>query len=410
MKHFSILLLALAASVGTTLASTKIGDLYYDLDDENQTAEVTNNGNPSSAYSGLTTVTIPSTVEYNDVTYSVTSIGREAFWNCPGLTSVAIGDNVTSIGTSAFTYCSGLTSIEIPNSVTSIRPFAFAACTGLTSVTIPNSVTSIGSAVFNQCTGLTTIVVANENPSYDSRNNCNAIINTSTNMLVAGCKNTIIPYGVSSIGDYAFSSCSGLTSIEIPSSVVNIGECAFEGCSGLTSVTIPNSVTSIGLRAFAVCSGLTSVTNYATTPQTINEGVFSNVNVSECTLYVPKESAAAYAAADVWKDFEHIEGMDKYATINYLDYAGSIFNSETLFLSLLTAPPIEGFTFLRWDIIAGTLSDGINIQAIYTANTPTDAPSVYTNPANPAQKLIRNGNVYILTGDKTYTVTGQEVK
>ena len=199
----------------------------------------------------LTSITIPN---------SVTSIGQYAFYDCTGLTSVTIPNSVTSIGHQAFDGCSGLTSISIPGSVTSIGHSAFAYCSGLTSITIPSNLTSIDGNAFFGCSGLTSIKVASGNTFYDSRGNCNAIIETAMNTLIAGCQNTIIPNSVTSIGYSAFSHCSSLASITIPSSVTNIGNYAFAGCSGLTSVTIPNSVTSIGEGAFEGCSGLTSIT------------------------------------------------------------------------------------------------------------------------------------------------------
>ena len=259
------LLLAVAASVGTMFAwnyeQVQIGDLYYNLDATNQTAEVTSQNSSYPYWSTtITTANIPSSVTYNSVSYSVTSIGNNAFFFCSGLTSVTIPNSVTSIGEWAFHHCTGLTSVTIPNSVTSIGESAFWGCSGLTSVTIPNSVTSIGLGAFYNCTSLTSLSVEAGNTVYDSRNNCNAIIETSTNTLIFGCQNTTIPNSVTSIGDYAFSDCSGLTSVTIPNSVTSIGYAAFKGCSSLTSVTIPNSVTSIGGWAFSGCSGLTSVT------------------------------------------------------------------------------------------------------------------------------------------------------
>ena len=199
---------------------------------------------------GLTSVTIGK---------GVTSIGDGAFSGCTGLTSITIGDSVTSIGNGAFYGCTGLTSVTIPDSVTRIDYNVFSGCTGLTSITIPDSVTSIGRYAFEDCTGLTSISVDSNNKKYDSRNNCNAIIETESNTLISGCKNTVIPDSVTSIGDRAFCGCTGLTSITIPNSVTNIDEYAFRGCTGLTSITIPDSVKKIGICVFAGCSSLTSI-------------------------------------------------------------------------------------------------------------------------------------------------------
>lgn len=201
--------------------------------------------------SGLTSVTIP---------YSVTSIGYRAFMGCSGLTIVTIPNNVTSIENATFQDCSSLNFVNIGNSVTSIGAYAFAGCSGLSSITIPKSVSSINSYAFIDCSGLTTISVESGNPKYDSRNNCNAIIETSTHYLCLGCKNTIIPNGVTTIGYNAFWGCTGLTTLTIPISITTIDPCAFYGCSNLKSLSIPSSVTAIYINAFENCTGLTTLT------------------------------------------------------------------------------------------------------------------------------------------------------
>lgn len=243
----------------------------------------------------LTSISIPN---------SVTSINDYAFHTCSGLTSVTFEQvsQLTTIGASVFYNCSGLTSIDIPISVTTIKSYAFKYCVNLTSVNVSSGVTSIGRNPWSSCDKITSITVDSANAKYDSRNNCKAVINTSTNELIGGCKNTTIPNTVTSIGYEAFYHCSGLTSISIPNSVTSIDASAFGYCSGLTNVIIPASVTSIGNNVFYYASTLSSVTCMPTTPPTLGTNVFYS-NASGRKIYVPSGSVDAYKTATNWSSY-----------------------------------------------------------------------------------------------------------
>lgn len=250
---------------------------------------------------------------------SVTSVGDNAFLNCPGLTSVTIASGVTSIGAEAFDGCSQLDSVIIPPLVTSIGDFAFSGCSALTFLTMGDSVTAIGNNAFVGCAGLKSITIPSTVTSLGGYifENC------------SGLKTIIIPKGVTSIGDNAFFNCSGLTtitigdsvtaignsafyncialkSITLPSGVTAIGSNAFLSCAGLSSVTIGNGVTSIGLNAFKDCSDLTEIHCKQKTPAAINSFTFENVDKTSCKLYVPKGCSGSYRLAVGWDDFTNI--------------------------------------------------------------------------------------------------------
>ena len=222
-----------------------------------------------------------------------------------------------------------MTSISILEGVTSIGNYAFSGCSGLTSISIPEGVTSIGNCAFSGCSGLTTIKVDSNNKKYDSRNNCNAIIDKETNTLIAGCKNTIIPEGVTSIGSWAFSDCSGLTSINIPNSVTSIGWSAFWGCSGLTSINIPKGVTSIESFAFYDCDDLTIYGTSGSFAETYaiqhgipfiiqsacNYGDLNNDNkIDSKDIIFMKKKLAGYEVADLNEEACDVNGDGKVSS------------------------------------------------------------------------------------------------
>ena len=245
MKQFKltfllIVLMSMVGAKGYAQEYVTIDGIGYDLSGTEATLV---SGNSCSG-----NLVIPGSFIYEGTTYTVTSIGEDAFG-----------------------YCTGLTSVTIPNSVTSIGDYAFYQCTALTSVTIGDGVTTIGDEAFNRCSNLTSVTMGN---------------------------------GVTTIGYCAFSNCNSLTSITIPNSVTTIGVAAFSRCNSLTSVIIGNGVTSIGNETFYGCNSLTSVAVDLEAPLAIDEWAFSNRG--NATLCVPQGSGDAYKGAEYWKEFKEI--------------------------------------------------------------------------------------------------------
>ena len=260
-KQLSALLLLLCSTFANAHDFEADGICYNITDATGKSVEVTYKGSTRNEFYNEYTgdITIPSTISYNGVTYNVTGIGEYAFYDCYGLTGISMPGSMTSIGNYAFMYCSRLAGITIPDGVTDIGEYAFYCCSELTDISIPGSVTSIGNYAFINCSNLASMSVEESNTIYDSRNNCNALIETATDNLVAGCMKSTVPNSVKSIGNNAFNGCDGLKSITIPSSVTSIGSSAFYGCDGLTGIRIPSSVTSIGSTAFNSCQNLESI-------------------------------------------------------------------------------------------------------------------------------------------------------
>ena len=287
----------------------------------------------------IITANIPETVTYQGTTYSVTSIGNNAFRDCSSLTSITIPNSVTSIGNNAFENCSSLTSVTIPNSVTSIGASAFQNCSSLTSVTIPNSVTSIGNYAFQNCSSLTSVTIPNSVTSIGNYafRDCSSLTSVT------------IPNSVTFIGWEVFKNCSSLTSVTIPNSVTSIRTSAFRDCSSLTSITIPNSVTSIGTSAFYGCDGLTSVTCLANTPPSLGGNVFYNTP-SNKTLNVNCGLKDDYISS--WTDFYpnniHEIPFVVNATANNEAF-GSVAVESDCSSATLTALPNACYQFVSWN-------------------------------------------------------------
>jgi hypothetical protein len=295
----------------------------------------------------LEEVTLPSTLTYmagNDFSQcnlksihipdGITSL-HGSFWENKNLATFTGGKNLVEIGNGTFSGCA-FESFTIGDKVETIGD-AFERCHNLKSIVIPKGVKSIGREAFKSCYSMETMSVEEGNTIYDSRNNCNAIIETATNKMIAGCKNTTFPEGLKSIADRCFWECSGLKELNLPNTLNSIGNYAFGECKGLTTVTLPNSIVRIGNGAFLFCLSLKSVVLpknlkhipsqtfelcieleevycKSPIPPTIEQGAFESGKRFPHTLYVPVGSKDAYQEAPIWCDFEEIIEMDYHDT------------------------------------------------------------------------------------------------
>ena len=381
IKLWLTTIVVLLCSLAANAHDFEVGGIYYNITSSaGLTVSVTHRGgyydSYDNEYSGV--VTIPSTVTYNSNTYSVTSIGEDAFAYCSSLASITIPEGVTSIGEFAFRGCSSLTSITLPEGVTSIGRYAFRGCSSLTAITIPENVTSIGEYAFAYCSSLASIT---------------------------------IPEGVTSIGDFAFSDCSNLTSITLPESVTSIGDYAFSDCSSLASITLPESVTSIGYYAFYYCSSLTSIT----LPESVTSignyafrgcsSLYKVINYSYLSLSVGSSSYGyiAYYAKQIIKgnelttigDFQFITSNGVHYLANYIgkktdvvlpdNYNGASYdigNCAFYGCSSLTAITIpEGVT---------SIGDGAfrNCNSLYSVTIGSGVLSIGSNAFSTPEKVI----------------------
>ncbi len=303
--------------------------------------------------SGLTSINIPETVEAIgaqafgecinlksvNIPQKIANISEGTFYNCSSLSSVEFPEGLQSIGTSAFQNC-GFTSIELPDKLTTIGDHAFYLCNGIESIHIPSSVTNIGENAFWNGT-LKSITIAVDNPAYDSRNNCNAIIESATNTLIFGCEKSFVPDGIEHIANFAFCGCEGLMSISMPESLKDIGEFAFDSCPLLSYVELNEGLEILGKQAFCSCpsikeivlpstliaigqhafasTGLTSVTSNIENPFAITLDVFNPIFLT-ATLYVPAGTKEKYEGVDAWNRFSNIVEVTKQCGVPTIAY------------------------------------------------------------------------------------------
>lgn len=298
-------LLSLLSSVNVQASETgKCGDnITWTLDDKGN-LELTGKGKMYD-YSLMGAPWGTSIVSVT-ISEGIENLGKYALSFCGKLTNVVIPNSVKEILGGVFRGCDGLETVTIGESVASIGPSAFSGCRELLSVTIPSAVKVIEAQAFSNCGKLTSFSVDKENKTYDSRGNCNAIIETATNTLIYGCKNTVIPNTVTKIGEDAFYKCELLTSMVIPNSVKSIGAYTLYGCRGLKSVVVGESVASVGNAAFKECTGLTRLEMLTKVPPKCGKDVFVGVDKTACELVVPAGCVDAYKTAAEWGDFSKI--------------------------------------------------------------------------------------------------------
>lgn len=343
------------------------------------------------------------------ITKSIENISALTFGGCSNLTSIVVADENTKydsredcnavIETSSNTLILGCSTTFIPNSVTSIDSYAFYECRNLTSIVIPKTIAEISNgAIFFGCNSLTSIVVEDGNTRYDSRNNCNAIIETNSNTLIAGCSTTIIPEDIESIGTNAFFGRGSLTSIEIPENVAVLGWWSFAFCDNLTSIVIPSSVTSLSNSVFWNCCSLSSITCHTSTPLNIDFYAFEGVDKS-IPIYVPASSVDAYKAAAYWSEFTNIlpieEPTPDYVTITINQYGSGTYSSEHA-LDFNEVQGLKAYAAAGYDTETGvvtllrvnTAKAGIGLFVKGTPGETYEVPIIESTSSNVLNMLV----------------------
>lgn len=388
-KQLLLLVMMLLPVLAMADEPIEINGIYYNLISKAQQAEVTRKpnsdgsmGKESEKYTG--DIVIPESVEYEGVTYTVSSIGKSAFVNS-SVTSVTIPNSVTSIGDMAFDQCHSLKSISIPGCVKTIGYRCYGDCREATSIliedglesigedafigcgfadlVIPNSVTSIGIGAFVNCPNLTNVTLPDNIE----------IINVTMFYDCRKLASVNIPDGVSSIYHDAFGNCESLSSITLPNSVNRIGQNAFKGCSGLKTITIGDNMTQIENNAFAGCKNMEVFYNYTEVVPSTNSSAFQDSYVEYSTLYVPYGTKKDYEVSEPWKDFGTIIEMPAITyDLTYL-VNGEVYKSYTLKKGELITPEPEptkeGYTFSGWSEIPETMPNhDVTVTGTFTIN------------------------------------------
>ena len=299
MKHvvalFSALFLFLiAGNAAAQTIFTVDGMTYKTL---TSTTVQVGDGTNSAVTTNVLTVNIPATVNSGTTTYSITSVGPYAFSGCTSMTLVSLPASLTSIGNSAFASCSALTSISLPTSLTSIGSNAFASCSALTSMSLPASVTTIGNTAFANCAKLPAFSVDAANTSFSTAGGVLFNFNKTTLIAYPRAKSGAsyaIPSGVTNIGNSAFLSCSGLTSITLPAGLTTLGDASFQN-TNVSSIFLPASVTAISGNPFFWCTKLTAFSvDPANTSFSTLDGVLYNYNKTFIVSYPKGKTATSY--------------------------------------------------------------------------------------------------------------------
>ena len=412
------------------VASVEIGGVYYRLTAQGHVAEVI-----AGAQKYYGNVKIPATVKYKGITYSVTSIGMNAFWGCKELTSITLPNSIITIGDYAF-IDAGLTSLTIPGSVTSIGEYAFTGCNNLSTVTIEDGVTNIGERAFMSCEKLETVAFPNslevigpfsfsgcrQLKTIEIPNSVTAIDNGAF-VQCEKLESVVLPNNLKTLGTYVFQKCYELRSVKIPSCLKNLTEGTFsycnnltqaemeEGvediglgvfyqCSGLSSITIPSSVKSIGTMAFQGCANLNSVTVLSKDPATLTNSSFSNA--SNSILHVPKGCQDVYRTASYWNAFSSI--VEPYYTLTYLvdnDLYKMVDVNYGENITPEAEPTREGCIFSGWSKIPAKMpAEDVTITGSFTlvdaiedVLVDDEKYQIYTPNGTPVETLQKGVNI-----------------